>query len=84
MSITDDLQITTGPTFTVGEQIRVHDTRFPHGLRSATISRVIKDPEGNVSYAVRLGLGGEQLVDAVCTHGQDTGRTSATCPTCAS
>ena len=81
MSITDDAR-TDVDDFVLGEQIRVHDTRFPHGLRSARISRVIAEPDGSRSYAVRLGLGGEQIVEAACAHGVDDTRSRPHCTTC--
>ena len=82
MSITDDVH-TDLDDFVLGEQIRVHDSRFPHSLRSARISRVI-DGDGTRSYAVRLGLGGEQIVAASCAHGIDDTRSRPHCTICAS
>ena len=68
--------------FAAGEQIRVHDTRFPHAFRSARISRVIEETDGAVSYAVQLGLGGEQIVEGSNAHGMDDTRGRPHCSTC--
>jgi hypothetical protein len=56
-------------TFTAGEKVWVHDIRFPHSLRRATVVRAgVLDATGQPMYTVETGLGGSMQAATAQMH----------------
>jgi len=60
----------SGPrTFAAGEKVWVHDVRFPHSLRRATVVRAgVLDATGKAMYTVETGLGGSMQAETAQMH----------------
>jgi len=69
--------------FAIGEEVWVHDTRFPYTLRRATVSRLDHAGIGPVTFAVETGLGGTMHTEPSEMHHKDDRPPVAGCSYCA-
>ena len=65
-----DDQAETRRTFTPGEKVLVHDARFPHSLRRATVLRANWGDGSELAetYTVESGMGGEMQAQTSQMH----------------
>jgi hypothetical protein len=71
-------------SFAPGEKVWVHDSRFPHSLRRATVVRAdVLDASGQPMYSVETGLGGSMQAETAQMHRLSDEPPVAGCSHCA-